>query len=72
MNSHRLATFWDIKTEVTNVEQARSAVMARSVDAMDDAFSRGFGKKQDSEVVCWCCERKESSSFPMSQEAEGQ
>ena len=40
--------------------------MARSGDAMDvDAFtkgskgaSKGSGKKQDSEVVCWCCEKK--------------
>ena len=56
MNSHRLATFQDIKTEVTNVKQAQSAVKARSGDAMDvDAFtkgskgaSKGSGKKQDS------------------------
>ena len=39
---------------------------ARSGDAMDvDAFtkgskgaSKGSGKKQDSEVVCWYCEKK--------------
>ena len=66
MNSHRLATFQDVKTEVTNVKQVQSAVMARSGDAMDvDAFtkgskgaSKGPGKKQDSEVVCWYCEKK--------------
>ena len=66
MNSHRLATFQDIKTEVTNVKQAQSAVKARSGDAMDvGAFtkgskgaSKGSGKKQDSEVVCWHCEKK--------------
>ena len=56
MNSHRLATFQEIKTEVTNVKQAQSAVKARSGDAMDvDAFtkgtkgaSKGSGKKRDS------------------------
>ena len=66
MNSHRLATFQDIKTEVTNDKHAQSAVMARSGDAMDaDAFtkgskgaSQGSGKKQDSEVVRWYCEKK--------------
>ena len=66
MNSHRLATFQDIKTVVTNVKQAQSAVKARSGDAVDvDAFtkgskgaSKGSGKKQDSEVVCWYCEKK--------------
>ena len=65
MNSHRLATFQDIKTEVTNVKQAQSAVKVRS-GAMDvDAFtkgskvaSNGSGKKQDSEVVCWYGEKK--------------
>ena len=65
-NSHRLATFQDTKTEVTNVKQAKSAVKARSGDAMDvDAFtkrstgaSKGSGKKQESEVVCWYCEKK--------------
>ena len=42
MNSHRLATFQDIKTEVTNIKQAESAVMARTVDAMNvDAFTKG-------------------------------
>ena len=49
-----------------NVKQAQSAVKARSGDAMDvDAFtkgskdaSKGSGKKQDSEVVCWYCEKK--------------
>ena len=59
MNSHRLATFQDIKT-------AQSAVMARSGDARDvDAFtkgstgaSKGCCKKQDSEALCWCCEKK--------------
>ena len=59
MNSHRSATFQDIKTEVTNLKQAQSAVMARPGDAMDvDAFtkgskgvSKGSGKKQDSEGV---------------------
>ena len=30
MNSHRLTTFQDIKTEVTNVEQAQSAVVAKT------------------------------------------
>ena len=67
MNSHRLATFQDIKTEVTNVKQAQSAVMARKGDAMDvDAFtkgsskgaSKGAGKSKDSEVVCWYYEKK--------------
>ena len=66
MDSHRLATFQDIETEVTHVKQAQGAVMARSGDAMDvDAFtkgskgaSKGSGKKQDSEVVCWYCEKK--------------
>ena len=66
MNWHRLATFQEIKTEVTNVKQAKSAVKARSGDAMDvDAFtkgpkcaSKGSGKKQDSEVVCWYCEKE--------------
>ena len=66
MISHRLAPFQDIKTEVTNVKQAQSAVMARSGDAMDvDAFtngskgaSKGSGKKQESEVVCWYGEKK--------------
>ena len=43
MNSLRLATFQDIKREVTHVEQAQSAVMARSGDAMDvDAFTKGY------------------------------
>ena len=60
MNAHRLATFQDIKTEVTNVKQAQGAVKARSGDAMDvDAFtkgsskgaSKGTGKRNDSEVV---------------------
>ena len=42
MNSHRSATFQDIKTEVTAVKQAQSAVMARTGDAMDvDAFTKG-------------------------------
>ena len=80
MNSHRLATFQDIKTEVTNVKHAQSAVMARSGDAMDvDAFTKGCkgiskssGKEQDSEVVCWYCEKMGLSSFRMSHEAEGQ
>ena len=66
MNSHRLATHQDIKTEVTNVKQAQSAVKARSGDAMDvDAFtkgskgaSKGSGKKQDSEVVCLYCDAR--------------
>ena len=66
MNSHRWATFQDIKTEVTNVKQTQSAVMARSGDAMDvDAFtkgpkgaSKGSGEKQDSEVVCFSFEKK--------------
>ena len=66
MNPHGLATFQDIKTEVTNVKQAQSAAMARSGDALDvDAVTKvskvapiGSGKKQDSEVVCWCCEKK--------------
>ena len=66
MNSQRLATFQDIKTDVTNVKQAQSAVMARTGGAMDvTAFpkgstgaSNGSGKKQDSEVVCWYCEKK--------------
>ena len=66
MNQHRFATFQDIKTEVTNVKQAQSAVKARSGDAMDvDAFttgsegaSKGSGKKEESEVVCWYCEKK--------------
>ena len=45
MNSRRLTTFQDIKTEVTNVEQAQSAVMAETGDAMDvDAFSKGSSK----------------------------
>ena len=63
MNSHRLATFQDIRTEVKNVKQAQSAAKARSGDAMDvDVFtkgskgaSKGSGKKQDSEIVCWNC-----------------
>ena len=66
---HELAqvgNFQDMETEVTNVKQAQSAVKARSGDAMDvDAFtkgskgaSKGSGKKQDSEVVCWYCEKK--------------
>ena len=66
MNSHRLAIFQDIKTEVTNVKQAQRAVKARSGDAMDvyaltkgsKGASKGSGKKQDSEVVCWYCEKK--------------
>ena len=66
INSHRLATFKDMKTEVTNVKQAQSAVKARSGDAMDvDAVtngsrgvSKGSGKKQDPEEVCWYCEKK--------------
>ena len=66
MNSHRLTTFQDIKTEVTNVKQAQSAVKATSGDAMDvDLFtkgskgaSKGSGKKQDSEAVCWYCKKK--------------
>ena len=42
MNSHRLATLQDNKTEVTNVKQAQSAVKARSGDAMDvAAFTKG-------------------------------
>ena len=45
MNSRRLTTFQDIKTEVTNVEQALSAVIAKTGDAMDvDAFSKGSSK----------------------------
>ena len=59
MNSHRSATFQDIKTEVTKLKQAQSAMMARPGDAMDvDAFTKGSkgvpkgsGKKQDSEEV---------------------
>ena len=66
MNSHRLATLQDIKTEVTNFKQAQSSGMARSGDGVDvDAFttgfkgaSKGFGKNKDSEVVCWYCEKK--------------
>ena len=63
MNSHRWATLQDIKTEVTRQDRA---VKARSGDAMDvDTFtkgskgaSKGSGKYQDSEVVCWYCEKK--------------
>ena len=59
MNSHRSATFQDIKTEVTKLKQAQSAVVARLGDSMDvDAVtkeskvvSKGSGKKQDSEGV---------------------
>ena len=57
MNLHRLTTF---QTEVTNVRQAQSAVMAKTGDVMDvDAFSKGSskgaskgaGEGKDSEVV---------------------
>ena len=67
MNSHRLTTFQNIKTQVTNVKQAQSAVVAKTGDAMDvGAFSKGSpkgaakcaGKGKDSEVVCWYCEKK--------------
>ena len=66
MNSPRFATFQDVKTEVTNVKQAQSAVKARSDEKMDvesctkgsKVASKGLGKKQDSEVVCWYCEKK--------------
>ena len=67
MNSHRLTTFQDIKTEVTIVKQAQSAEMAKTGDAMNvDAFSKGLSKGaskvarkgKDSEVVCWYCENK--------------
>ena len=75
MNSHRLRTFQDIKTEVTNIKPAQSAVMARSHDAMDvDAFvqgskgaSKGFGTKQDSESVLVLREEG-SSSIRLAQE----
>ena len=40
MNSHRLATFQDIKTEVTNVKQAQSSVKARSGDQWTWMLSR--------------------------------
>ena len=65
MNSRRLTTFQDSKSEVTNVEQAQSAVIAKTGDAMDaDAFSKGSskgaslgaGRSKDSEVLCWYCE----------------
>ena len=40
MNSHRSATFQDIKTEVTKLKQAQSAMMARPGDAINvDAFT---------------------------------
>ena len=59
MNSHRSATFRDTKTEVMNLKQAQSAVMARPGDAMEvDAFtkkstgvSKDSGKKQESDGV---------------------
>ena len=69
INSHRLATFQDIKTEVTNVKQAQSTVMAWTGDAMDvDAFktgsskgvSKGTGKRKDSEVVRWYHDKAQS------------
>ena len=44
MNSHRLATFQDIKTEVTNVKQAQSAVMARS-EAGDELAETGCRRR---------------------------
>ena len=40
MNSHRLTTFQNIKTQVTNVKQAQSAVVAKTGDAMDVVRSR--------------------------------
>ena len=74
MNSHRLATFQDIKTEVTNVKQAQTAVKARSGDAMDvDAFtkgskgaSKGSGKKQDlGRSVLVLREERSSTELPI-------
>ena len=45
MNSYRLATLQDIKTEVTNVKQAQSAVMAKTGDAIDvDSFTKRSSK----------------------------
>ena len=78
MNSHRLATFQDIKKEVTNVKQAQSAVKARSGDVMDvDAFTKGSkgapegsGKKTGLRSSVLVLEK--SSSFRLSQEAKGQ
>ena len=67
MNSRRLATFQDINTEVTNVKQAQSAVLAKMGNAMDvgafskgssEGASKGAGKGKDSEVVCWYCGKK--------------
>ena len=80
MNSHRLATFQEIKTEVTNVKQAQSADIARKGDAMDvDPFSKGsskgasigVGKNKDSDVVCWYCEKVRPQTFRLPQETEG-
>ena len=55
MNLHRLATFQDIQTEVTNVKQAQSAVLARMGAAMDvdgldcpKGASKGSRKNTDS------------------------
>ena len=55
MNSHRLTTLKDIKTEVTNGKQAQSAVLARMGAAMDvdeldcpKGASKGSRKNTDS------------------------
>ena len=68
LSSHRLATFQDIKTEVTNVKQVHSALMARAADAMDvDAFaegSKGASKRSGKEQELVLREEG-SSSFQM-------
>ena len=50
-----------VQTEVTNVKQAQSARDATDLDAFTKGSKGAFegsGKKQDSEVVCWYCEKK--------------
>ena len=60
MNSQRLTTFQDIKTEVTNVKQAPNAVMAKTCSkGSSKGASKGAGNGKDSEVMCWYCEKKD-------------
>ena len=48
MKSHTLTTFKDIKTEVTNVKQSQSAVVAKTGSAMDvDVVQRCLQRCRD-------------------------
>ena len=67
INSHRMVTFFDVKTEVTNVKQAQSAVTAKTGDAMDvDAFAEGSSRGR-----VLVLREAGPSSFRLPQETEG-